>query len=165
MVSSSRRLLQAVEELVEPAHQLRVSGVNEAGGLGAVDRLGEGAVEEGVLDVQLVHRPAPGDGEGQHSADDGGLHDGAESLIVVHTGALGEPPEDPTSLVPVQRTICLQLVLKDPLASHHIGSRWSWYQVPGAVGQQGLVLLFHSATPVGVGERATDRGRDWRQRR
>jgi hypothetical protein len=40
-----------VEELVEPAYQLRVSGANEAGGLAAVDRLSEGAVEECVLDV------------------------------------------------------------------------------------------------------------------
>jgi hypothetical protein len=39
-------LFQAVEELVESTHQLRVGGVNEAGGLAAVDRLGEDAVEK-----------------------------------------------------------------------------------------------------------------------
>jgi hypothetical protein len=51
VVRSSQRLLQAVEELVELAYQLRVSGTNEAGGLAAVDCLGEGAVEECILDV------------------------------------------------------------------------------------------------------------------
>jgi hypothetical protein len=57
----SRRLLQAVEGIVEPAHQLSMSGVKEVGGLGAVDRLDEGAMEEGFLDVELVHRLALGD--------------------------------------------------------------------------------------------------------
>jgi hypothetical protein len=39
VVPCSRRLLQAVEGLVEPAHQLRVRKVNETGGLRAVDSL------------------------------------------------------------------------------------------------------------------------------
>jgi hypothetical protein len=47
----SRRLLQAVEGLVEPVHQLRVCGVNKAGGLRAGDSLEECAVEKGILDV------------------------------------------------------------------------------------------------------------------
>jgi hypothetical protein len=41
VVPRSRRLLHAIEGLVEPAHQLRVRGVNEAGRLRAVDGLGE----------------------------------------------------------------------------------------------------------------------------
>jgi hypothetical protein len=35
-----------------------VSGVNEASGLAATDRL-EGVVEEDVLDIKLVHRAVP----------------------------------------------------------------------------------------------------------
>jgi hypothetical protein len=34
-----------------------VSGVNEVNGMRAVDHLGEGDVEEGVLDVEMVHKP------------------------------------------------------------------------------------------------------------
>jgi hypothetical protein len=41
VVPRSRHLLQAVEGLVESAQQLRVRGVNEAGGLRAVDSLRE----------------------------------------------------------------------------------------------------------------------------
>jgi hypothetical protein len=41
VVPHSRRLLQAIEGLVELAHQVRVRGVNEADGLRAVDGLGE----------------------------------------------------------------------------------------------------------------------------
>jgi hypothetical protein len=61
VVPHSRRLLQAVEELVETAHQLRVSTMNEVNGLRAVDHLEECAMKEGVLDVELVHGPTPGD--------------------------------------------------------------------------------------------------------
>jgi hypothetical protein len=53
------------------------------------------------------------------------------------------------SLVPIQRTICLELMLEYTHAIHHIDSRWPWYQVL-CVGHQGLVLLFHSSTPVGL---------------
>jgi hypothetical protein len=59
--------------------------------LAIVDRLGEGVVEEGVLDIELVHKPTPEEGQSQHDAIGGGLNDGVESLIIVHTGALGEP--------------------------------------------------------------------------
>jgi hypothetical protein len=58
VVPSSRRLHQVVEELVEPSHKLRVGGVNEVDRLRAVDRLSEGVIEEGILDVELVHESA-----------------------------------------------------------------------------------------------------------
>jgi hypothetical protein len=61
VVPHSWCLFQAVEGLVESAHQLRVSRVNEAGGMRAVDRLGECAVEEDFLDVELVDGPTPRD--------------------------------------------------------------------------------------------------------
>jgi hypothetical protein len=133
VVPCSRRLFQAVEGLVEPAHQLRVRGVNEGSGLRAVDGLGDCAMEEGVLDVELVHGPTPGDSQSQHSPDGGRLDDGSEGLIVVHLGALSEPPEDPTSLVPIKRTIHLELVLEDPLVGDDIGPRRPRNQVPRAV--------------------------------
>jgi hypothetical protein len=55
VVPHARRLLQAVEG----THQLKVCGVNEAGKLRAVDSLEECAVEEGILDIKLVHRRTP----------------------------------------------------------------------------------------------------------
>jgi hypothetical protein len=62
MVPLSRRLLQAVEGLVEFAHQLRLSRVNEVDRLRAVDCLRESALEEVILDAELMHEPTPGDG-------------------------------------------------------------------------------------------------------
>jgi hypothetical protein len=133
VVPRSRCLLQAVEGLVESAHQLRVRGVNEAVGLRAVDDLGDCAVEEGVLDVKLVQGPTPGDSQCQHSPNGGRLDDGAEGFVIVHSGALSEAPEDPTSLVPIKRVIRLELVLQDPLVGDDVGPRRSRNQVPRAV--------------------------------
>jgi hypothetical protein len=67
--------------------------------LRAVDRLCKCAMEEGLLDIELVHEPTLRDSQSQHSLDDGRLIDRAKGLIVVHPGALGEPPEDPMSFV------------------------------------------------------------------
>jgi hypothetical protein len=106
-----------------PTHQLRVSRVNEVDALGTVDRLDEGVMEKDILNIQLVHSPTPRHGQSQHSVNGGGLHDGVESFIVFHSEAPGEPLNDPTSLAPIQRTIRLEIVLKDPLVSHHIGPR------------------------------------------
>jgi hypothetical protein len=134
-----------------------VHRVNEADELRGVDDLKECVVEEGVIDVKPVHKPTPRDSLSQHSPDGGRLDDGAEGLVVVHPGALSEPPEDLMSLVPVKRVIRLELVLEDPLASDDIGPRRSRNQVSCVVRQQGLVLL-HSATPVGFRERTMDGG-------
>jgi hypothetical protein len=77
-----------------------VSRVNKAVELKAVDRFKERAAEEDVLDIELVHGATTRDNQSQHSSDGGRFDDGVEGLSVVHPEALGEPPEDPTSLVP-----------------------------------------------------------------
>jgi hypothetical protein len=51
VVLSLECLLQVVEGLVEPIHQLMVSGINKVGGLVAVDYLGDGVIEEGIFDI------------------------------------------------------------------------------------------------------------------
>jgi hypothetical protein len=111
-----------------------VSGVNKASVLRAVDRLVEGAAQEGILDIVQVHRPTSGDSQSQHNLDGGRLDDGVEGLAVAHPRALGEPPDNPTSLLPVQRAIRFKLVLEDSLAGHHVGPRSLGDQVPRAVG-------------------------------
>jgi hypothetical protein len=69
-------------------------------------------VEEGILDVELMDRPVPGEGKGEDSANSGELDDEAEGLVVVHARALGEAPKDPTGLVAVEGAIRGKLVAK-----------------------------------------------------
>jgi hypothetical protein len=47
-----------------------VEVVDEAGGLVAIDLLVEDAIEEGVLHVELVHRPVAGACQGKHRANE-----------------------------------------------------------------------------------------------
>jgi hypothetical protein len=131
----SRCLVQTIEGFVELAHQLRVSQVNEADGLRAVNRLRECAIEEGILNIELVHWPTPRDSQSQHSLDSGWLDDEVEGLIIVHSEAMSEPPEDPTDLVLVKGAIRLELVLEDPLVSDDIGLKRPTNQVPCVVRQ------------------------------
>jgi hypothetical protein len=111
-------------------------------------------MKEGVLDIELVDRPIPGEDD----ADGGELDDRAEGLIVVHAEALGEAPKNPASLVAVQGAIRSQFVAKEPLASGRIGAGRTWNQVPSVVVQQGRVLLLHGPTLVRVGEGGADEG-------
>jgi hypothetical protein len=76
-----------------------VSRVDKPNGLGAVDRLRQGAVEEGVCHVELVDRPVPGQCQSQNSPDGGRLDHRTEGLVVVDPRALGEAPEHITGLV------------------------------------------------------------------
>jgi hypothetical protein len=69
-------------------------------------------VEEGTLDVELMDLLVPGEGEGEDGANSGKLDDGAESLVVVHSGALGEALKDPTGLVAVEGAVRGKLVAK-----------------------------------------------------
>jgi hypothetical protein len=75
-----------------------VSDVNETGGLAAIVRLRQGAMEEAILNIELMDRPVPGEGEGEDGANGGELYDGAEGLVVVHSGALGEAPKTQRAL-------------------------------------------------------------------
>jgi hypothetical protein len=67
-------------------------------------------VDEGVLHIELLNRPGVRCDESEHRADGGRFHNRAESLIVVHPGALSEAPENPTSLIAVESLIREELV-------------------------------------------------------
>jgi hypothetical protein len=60
-------------------------------------------VEEGILYVELMDHPVPGDGN--DGSNSGELDNGPEGLVVVHSGALGKAPKDPTGLVTVEGVV------------------------------------------------------------
>jgi hypothetical protein len=69
-------------------------------------------MEEGILDVKLVHRPTPRDNQGQHNPNGGRLDDGAKGLIVVHPGALSESQKTQRALYRSREPSALSLFLK-----------------------------------------------------
>jgi hypothetical protein len=81
-----------------------------------------------------------------------GLHNGAESLIIIDAGMLREPVKNQASLVPLECPISLELVLEYPLTGDNIGATGEWNQVPSAVGHESGVLFLHSRPPMRIGE-------------
>jgi hypothetical protein len=51
-----------------------------------------------------------------------GLHNGAESLIIIDAGMLREPAKNQANLVPLECPIGLELVLEYPFAGDNIGA-------------------------------------------
>jgi hypothetical protein len=84
LVPRTWSLLQAVERLVKPAHMVWKTCVNKTWRLLTIDLLVQVAVEEGVLDVQLMDWPRTRDGDDEDDADRGRLHNGTKGLVEVH---------------------------------------------------------------------------------
>jgi hypothetical protein len=59
-----------------------------------------------------MDRPVQGEGKGEDGASSGELDDGAEGLVVFHSGTLGEASKDPTGLVAVEGAVRGKLVAK-----------------------------------------------------
>jgi hypothetical protein len=152
-------LLQTVEGFLQTTHMLRSAGIDEAWRLLAVDNFIKGAMEEGILDVELSDRPRAGDREVENKANGGRLDDGAESFVVVNAGTLGVTTNNPARLAPSKGAVGVELMPKDPFTGDDVGSRRARHERPSAVVDEGLVLSSHSGTPERVLESLPSRGR------
>ena len=97
-----------------------------------------------------MHGPGASESQREHRADGGQLHHWAESLIIVDPRALSEAPKNPTSLVPLKSVISPTLMCLDPLVGDNVGTQRTGHQIPGLVGEERRVLLFHRAALVRV---------------
>jgi hypothetical protein len=141
---------------------LEASRVDEAGGLTTIDDLGELAVEEGVLDIELASLPFKGERNGENDADRGRFDNRTEHLIEVNALLLREIAKHPACFVAVEGAIGLQLVAKDPLARDDVGVLRRRREIPSVVAEESTILLGHSLEPLGILERRTCGGGNWR---
>jgi hypothetical protein len=88
--------------------------------------------------------------------DRGWLDHRVEGLIVVDVGSLGEATKDPVSFVPLQGTVRVELVLKNPFIGEDVGANGARDKILGVVGDQGSKLFFHGAVPVQIDEGGVD---------
>jgi hypothetical protein len=77
-----------------------------------------------------------GRSNGEHRADGGRFDNWAESLIVVHSGALCETPDDPAILVAVKSPIRERLMREYPFAGDDIGVTRPKNKFPSPIAQQ-----------------------------
>lgn len=147
LVPRSWSLSQAIQRLVQKANMIWTRAVDEARWLLAIDSFPELAMQESVLDIQLVHRPSIGSCQREDSANGHRLDDWRERLIKIHSRSLMEAMHDLAGLAPLKSAVGIALVLEDPLASDDMSAPWPRNETPGAVPQQGVVLLLHRRAP------------------
>jgi hypothetical protein len=119
-------------------------------------------MEEGVLHIEPLKRPVAGGNNGEHRVDGGRFDNQAESLVVVDTRALCEPPEDPTSLVTVESPVRERLVGKNSFAGDDVGATRLGNKILGPIAQKGPILFLHCRTPIRIGKRGINGGQDRR---
>jgi hypothetical protein len=105
-------------------------------------------VQEHILHIKLMNWPGARDSQREHGADHGRLDHRTKGLIVVNTRSLDEAMKNPVSLVLLQRTVGVELVLKNPFVGDDVGANGARDKIPGVVGNQGSKLFFHGAVPV-----------------
>jgi hypothetical protein len=82
-------------------------------------------MEKGVLHNELLNQSFVGGSNSEHRADGGRHHNMTKSLIIVNPRALRETPEDPSSLVAIERPIGEELMCEDLLISDDVGATGS----------------------------------------
>jgi hypothetical protein len=120
-----------------------------------VDDLGELAVEEGILDVELASLPFKGERDGEYDAYCGRFDNRTECLVEVNALLLRETVKHPTCFIAVEGAIRLHLVAKDPPAGDDVGISRRRHEIPSVVAEESTILLGHSLEPVGILERRT----------
>jgi hypothetical protein len=144
--------LQSVQGLLQVANMVGASKVDEARRLLAVDRLVKVSVKKSVLHVQLVNGPGTGSGDVEDCPDGRRFDHRAESPVVVDAVLLGEAANDLACLVPSKSTVGVVLMLEDPLPGDDVGSRRAWNKPPSTVVEEGLELVSHGGSPIGISE-------------
>jgi hypothetical protein len=105
-----------------------------------------------------MNGPRVGDGQGEHSADHFWLDHQTKCCIIVDAGSLGEGAKNLVSLVPFQRVVGIELVLKNSLTGDDVGANEVRDKIPSVVGDQGSKFFFHGTAPIRIDEGGMDRG-------
>ena len=134
--------------------------VEETSGLLIEHLLGKMTMQEGVGDIQLVHRPGARDRQLKNDANRARFDNRGEGVGEVHARALPKTTNHAPSLVALKRTAWACLVAKHPLAGDGIGMRGSRNKMPRAVALQCIKLLPHHHEPMRIPKGGASRGGD-----
>ena len=105
------------------------------------------AMEEGVFDVELMHRPIASSSQMKDGANRRRLDHRRECLVEVEARALREAADNPSGLATLETAIRMKLVLEDPSAGDDMGATRSRYKVLGSIVLEGVELVLHSLKP------------------
>jgi hypothetical protein len=112
-------------------------------------------MEESIFDIKLMNKPPSRDCKGQHSANSSGLDNRTEGLTEINSRTLRITTNNPSSLVPLKRTIWIVLNLEHPLTGDDISARRSRNKIPSLILREGSNLLFHGGSPIWISKSGT----------
>jgi hypothetical protein len=113
---------------------IRLRRINKFSRLATLNDFWEGAVQEHILHIKLMNEQGAGDDQGEHGVDHGRLDHRVKGLIVVDARSLGEAAKNPTSFVPFQRAVGVELVLENSIADDDVRANGARDKILGVVG-------------------------------
>jgi hypothetical protein len=100
---------------------IRVSRIDEPGGLLIEHLLLKMTMEKSIRDIHLVHWPAARDRKLENSKNGAGFDNRSKSVMEVNTFMLPKTADHPARLVTIKSAIRMKLMLEDPLPDDDIG--------------------------------------------
>lgn len=148
LVPRSWGLTQAIEGFIKETQIVWMLDIDKTGGLLAVHRFLELAVQECIADIQLVNGPLVRRGECEDRTDGGWLDDGRERLAGrSRQGALNVTTQHPPSFAPFEGAVGVEFVLEHPFAGDNANAEWVRHQTPHLVAQKGIMFGLHCMAP------------------
>jgi hypothetical protein len=99
---------------------IRVSRIDEPGGLLTEHLLLEMTMEKSIGDIHLVHWPAARDCKLENGKNGAGFDNRSKGVMEVDTFTLPETADHPARLVMIKSAIRMKLMLEDPLPGDDI---------------------------------------------
>lgn len=104
-------------------------------------------MKKGIVDVQLMNRPAIRHGKMQHNMDSGGLDHWTKSILKIDARALMKALGDQTGLVLVNSAIGVPFDTKHLFTTNKIVNRLRWNKLPSSIANESITLSRHGSSP------------------
>jgi hypothetical protein len=112
---------------------VRMSRIDESGGLLTEHLLLKMTVEKSIRDIHLVHWPAARDRKLENGKNGAGFDNRSKGVMEVDTFTLSETANHPARLVTIKSTIWMKLMLEDPLPGNDVGMSRTRNKLPCVV--------------------------------
>jgi hypothetical protein len=112
---------------------IRMSRIDESGGLLTEHLLLKVTMEKSIRDIHLVHWPAARNRKLENSKNGAGFDNRSKGVMEVDTFTLSETANHPACLVTIKSAIWMKLMLEDPLPSNDIGMSRTRNELPCVV--------------------------------
>jgi hypothetical protein len=129
LVPLLRTLLQTIEWFPEMTDNTLLPLWNETLWLSHVNFLIKVTIKKGRGDIHVINVHVFNGRNGKNGTEGGKFGNRGKGFCVVKVGLLGEPLSNKTSLVPLNRAICILLDFEDPMRTNCFPTLWKWDKV------------------------------------